>query len=123
VGYSPKFPDLDFLHAALLLTRVVSKPGGNRVCLDLGYKAVSPDNPSPRVQLIEPADAVAVVHNEEHLAIDTGRAGELTVGDALYGIPYHICPTCALHREAVVVENGRATGRWAVVARDRMITV
>jgi D-serine deaminase-like pyridoxal phosphate-dependent protein len=66
-GYSSKFADLDFLHAALLVTRVISKPSGNRLCLDLGYKAVAPDNPSPRVQLLDPADAVAVVHNEEHL--------------------------------------------------------
>src|SRR5207247_1232053 len=68
IGYSTKFPDLDFLHAALVLTRVVSKPGGNRVCLDLGYKAVAPDNPQPRVQLLDLADAVTAVHNEEHLA-------------------------------------------------------
>ncbi|HEV3004092.1 MAG TPA: D-TA family PLP-dependent enzyme [Pirellulales bacterium] len=122
-GYSTKFADLDFLHAALVLTRVVSRPGGNRLCLDLGYKAVSPDNPAPRVQLLDPSDAVAVVHNEEHLAVETHRAGDFSVGDALYGIPYHICPTCALHREAVVVENGRAVGRWAVAARDRKITV
>jgi D-serine deaminase-like pyridoxal phosphate-dependent protein len=123
VGYSTKFADLDFLHAALLLTRVVSRPSGNRLCLDLGYKAVSPDNPAPRVQLLDPSDAVAVIHNEEHLAVETSRANEFAVGDALYGIPYHICPTCALHREAVVVENGRALGSWSVAARDRKITV
>jgi D-threonine aldolase len=122
-GYSTKFADLDFLHAALVLTRVVSKPVGNRLCLDLGYKAVAPDNPQPRVQFLDPADAVAVIHNEEHLAIETNRAGDFAVGDVIYGIPYHICPTCALYREAVVVENGRAVGRWAVAARDRMITV
>ncbi len=33
-GYTAGLPDMDFLHAALLLTRVVSKPGGTRVCLD-----------------------------------------------------------------------------------------
>ena len=41
--------------AAVLLTRVVSKPGGQRVCLDLGHKAVASENPHPRVQLIRPA--------------------------------------------------------------------
>ena len=30
------------------------------------------------------------------------------MGDALYGVPYHVCPTVALHREAVIIENGRA---------------
>lgn len=123
VSYAGKFPDLEFLPAALLLTRVVSKPGDNRLCLDLGYKAVSPDNPDPRVVLLEPADAKMVVHSEEHLAIETSRAGDYAVGDALYGVPYHVCPTVALHREAVIIENGRATQRWSVAARDRMLTV
>ncbi len=48
-SYATKFPDLDFVNAALVLTRVVSKPVEGRLCLDLGYKAVSPDNPDPRV--------------------------------------------------------------------------
>src|SRR6185436_281284 len=34
-GYASKLPDMDFLPAALLLTRVVSRPGANQLCLDL----------------------------------------------------------------------------------------
>jgi D-serine deaminase-like pyridoxal phosphate-dependent protein len=63
------------------------------------------------------------VHSEEHLAIETSRANQFSVGDVLYGVPFHVCPTVALHREAVVVENGRAVGRWTVAARDRMLTI
>ncbi|HVA49122.1 MAG TPA: D-TA family PLP-dependent enzyme [Pirellulales bacterium] len=122
-GYGTKFPDIDFLHAALLLTRVVSKPTADRLCLDLGYKAVSPDNPQPRVILLDVPDAVPVVHSEEHLTVETGRAGEFKVGDCLYGVPYHVCPTVALHREALVVEGGRVVNRWPVVARDRALTI
>lgn len=122
-NYGGQFPDLDFLPAALVLTRVISKPAGNRLCLDLGYKAISPDNPHPRVVLFEPADAKAVVHNEEHLVIETSHAGDYSVGEALYGVPYHICPTVALHHDAVIIENGRATQRWNVAARDRMLTI
>ena len=51
-GYTAGLPDMDFLHAALVLTRVVSKPGGDRVCLDLGHKAVASEMPHPRVVLI-----------------------------------------------------------------------
>ncbi|HEY2953032.1 MAG TPA: D-TA family PLP-dependent enzyme, partial [Verrucomicrobiae bacterium] len=40
-GYSTRLPDLDFLPAALLLTRVISKPGAGRLCLDLGHKSVA----------------------------------------------------------------------------------
>lgn len=121
VNYGTKFPDLDFQPAALLLGRVISKPGPHRLCLDLGYKAVSPDNPYPRVELLGLADVALVNHSEEHLAIETPTAAGLAVGDPVWGVPYHVCPTVALHREAVVVENHRAVGRWQVLARDRML--
>jgi len=123
VSYASKFPDLNFVNGALVLTRVVSKPGTGRLCLDLGYKAISPDNPDPRVQLLDLPDAKMVVHSEEHLVVETARADEFAVGQPLYGIPWHVCPTCALYSEAVVVENGHAHTRWKVQARDRLLTV
>jgi D-serine deaminase-like pyridoxal phosphate-dependent protein len=122
-GYGGKFPDLRFQYAALLLTRVVSKPAGNRLCLDLGYKAVAPDNPDPRVVLIGIEQAQTIVHNEEHLTIETPRASSFEVGDTLYGVPYHVCPTVALHREAITIRNHRADGSWRVAARDRSLTI
>jgi len=122
-SYQTKFPDLDFVNAALVLTRVVSKPAQDRLCLDLGYKAVSPDNADPRVVFPELSEAKMIVHSEEHLAIETPRANEYAVGDVLYGVPFHICPTVALYEEAVVVENGRAVDHWRVVARDRKLTI
>jgi D-serine deaminase-like pyridoxal phosphate-dependent protein len=122
-GYSTNLPDLDFLPAALLLTRVVSKPGENRLCLDLGHKAVASEGPHPRVHLIELPEAKFVAHNEEHLVVETERAASFAVGDALYGIPWHVCPTVALHSEAIAVTNGRATDRWKVVGRARRLTI
>lgn len=122
-GYTTKLPDMDFLVAALLVTRVVSKPGGHRLCLDLGHKAVAAENPHPRVRLLGLDDATAVGHSEEHLVVETSHAPHLDVGGVIYGIPWHICPTVALHSEAVVVEDGRVTGRWPIAARARRITV
>ena len=37
-------PDLDFAPAVVVLTRVVSRPAQNRLCLDLGHKAVASEN-------------------------------------------------------------------------------
>ena len=122
-GYSAKFKDLDFLHAALVLTRVVSKPGGNRLCLDLGHKAIAAENPHPRVQFFNLPDAVALAHSEEHLVIESRRAGEFAVGDCLYGVPRHVCPTVALYSEAVVVGDGRCDKTWKIEARGRRLTV
>jgi D-serine deaminase-like pyridoxal phosphate-dependent protein len=122
-GYARKLPDLDFLPAAVLLTRVVSKPTATRLCLDLGHKAVASEMSHPRVVFLDLDDATPVVHSEEHLVIETPQADAFPVGAHLYGIPWHICPTVALHHEAVVVRNARAEERWKVAARVRALTI
>lgn len=127
-GYGGTLEDLEFLPAALVLTRVVSKPCGNRVCLDLGQKAIASENPHPRVVLYTPHAETPLVarfvgHSEEHLVLETADADALAVGDPLYGVPWHICPTVALHAEAVVVRDGRAADRWPIDARSRRLSI
>ena len=118
-----QFPDLNFQHAALVFTRVISKPGDNLICVDLGHKAIASENPHPRVTLLGLEDAKAILQSEEHLVLETPLAGNYKVGDCIYGIPRHICPTVALYMSAVVVENQRATTTWRITARDRKITI
>jgi D-serine deaminase-like pyridoxal phosphate-dependent protein len=123
-NYSQMFPDLRFTPAALLLTRVISRPTANRVTLDLGYKAVASDPPAGN-RLSFPAilDAKAVLQNEEHLVLETSQASKYQPGDELLAIPRHVCPTSALHREVFVIRNGQLSERWLVAARDRFLTV
>jgi D-serine deaminase-like pyridoxal phosphate-dependent protein len=121
ISYATKFPDLKYEFAAVLMGRVVSKPGGNRLCIDLGYKSVSPDNATLRVQLLDVPDVQVLGQWEEHLTIETPAAANYSVGDVVYGVPYHVCPTVALHREAYTVRSGRVDGTWSVVARDRRL--
>ena len=124
VGYRDAFPDLKFTPATLLLTRVISCPTPTRITLDLGYKAVSGDQPEGRrLELPDLPDARQVLQNEEHLCVETERAGDFQPGDELLAIPRHICPTTALHRQVVVVTGGKVTDRWDVVARDRQLTI
>ena len=122
-GYTATLPDLPFVPAVALLTRVVSKPGPNRLCLDLGHKAVAAENPHPRVVLFGLEDATAVGHSEEHLVLETDRAANFPVGSVLYGVPWHVCPTVALYNDAVVVREGRADGCWQVAARARTLSI
>lgn len=122
-GYAERYPDMPFEIAAALLTRVVSKPGANRLCLDLGHKAVAAENPLPvRARIEEIPDAVLVMQSEEHLVIETSRAAEFSIGQPLKALPKHICPTVALYSEAVLVENGVATERLPIRARARCLT-
>jgi len=121
-GYSANYADLDFLLAATLLTRVISRPGDGRLCLDIGHKSVASEMPHPRVVFPALPDAQTVAHNEEHLVIETSLADEYPVGSALIGIPWHICPTIALHETVQVVRDGRVADEWTVEARRRRLT-
>jgi D-serine deaminase-like pyridoxal phosphate-dependent protein len=122
-GYARMLPDLSFRHAAILLTRVISRPTPNRICLDLGYKAVASEMPHPRVVFPSLPRAVPVGHNEEHLVLETEEAGRLPPGSVLYGIPWHVCPTVALHSECHAVRGGGVIDVWPVTARARRISV
>lgn len=124
-GYGSKFADLKgLIPAALLVTRVISRPSPTRVTLDLGYKAVASDPPAgKRVILLDVPEHTAVLQNEEHLVIETTKPNEMTPGDVVFAIPTHICPTCAMHQRAYVVENGAVTGTWDIAGRDRVLTV
>jgi D-serine deaminase-like pyridoxal phosphate-dependent protein len=122
-GYGDKHPDLPFLPAAVLLARVISKPGQNRLTLDLGHKSVAPENPHPRVRFEELPDATPLMQSEEHLVLETERAHEFVVGQTLHGIPRHVCPTVSMHGEAVVIHQHRAVDTWPITARNRKINV
>jgi D-serine deaminase-like pyridoxal phosphate-dependent protein len=123
-GYGSKFTDMTFTPAALLLTRVISKPTPTRLTLDLGYKAVASDPPAgKRCILLNVPDYQAVLQNEEHFVVETPAASRFAPGAEVYAMPTHICPTCAMHRSAYVVEKGQVVGQWDIAARDRVLTV
>ena len=121
-GYRDAFPDLKYENAAVLLTRVISKPGIDCITLDLGYKAVAAESPHPRVQFIGLNDVETVLHSEEHLTLRTAEARRFNVGDCLYGIPRHICPTIALYDRSHVIRGGKLIDQWQVTARARKLT-
>lgn len=122
-GYSDSFTDMSFLHAAVLLTRVVSKPADDLLCVDLGHKAVASEMPHPRVKILGLDNYIFAGHNEEHLVIRTSEASKYKTGDVLYCIPWHICPTMDRHDFATVIINNEAVAQWKIEARKRKITI
>lgn len=123
-NYARKFPELGFTPAAFVLARVVSRPGPERITLDLGYKAICADPPAgQRCVFPDLPDARQVLHNEEHLVLETPLASRYQPGDLLLAIPAHVCPTCALYDFAYVVEGGRIVGRWEIPGRRRLAPV
>ncbi len=119
-GYGASFSDIGILPAAVLAARVISKPIGKFLCLDLGHKAIASEKPHPRVKFFGISDYKVENHSEEHLVISTENHAGFSVGQLIYGIPLHICPTMALHDQVYVVERGRVTGKWKVTARSRI---
>ena len=123
-NYEEAFPDLPFLPAALVVSRVISIVGENRICVDLGHKSVAAENPlSRRVHFLNAEDWQPVGQSEEHLVLETSGPRRFKVGDVLYGMPFHICPTSALYEKAYVVEDGNVKGVWETTARDRKISI
>ncbi len=121
VGYGDAYADLGFSIAIALLTRVISKPGGNRICLDLGYKAVASEMPLERRVSLPTLDVTEFDgHSEEHLVVETPRASEISLGQPFLAFPRHVCPTVALHSFATVVRQRHVTDEtWPVTVRDR----
>ena len=92
--------------------------------LDLGYKAIASDPPAgKRCILLNVPDYEPILQNEEHFVVGSPAAEKFKPGDVVYAVPTHICPTSALHKFAYVVEGGKVTGTWDIIARDRMLTV
>jgi D-serine deaminase-like pyridoxal phosphate-dependent protein len=123
-NYGGWFQDMgEFTPAALLLTRVISRPTASRVTFDLGYKAVCADPPAGKRCVLLDVKGEHVLQNEEHLVIETSDAERFKPGDVAYAMPSHVCPTCAMHQFAYVVENGQVVDKWEIASRDRMLTI
>ena len=119
-GYSSNFPDLPFEIAATVMSRVISKPSSNSICLDLGHKAVASEMQVAPVYFPQIPDATLVVHSEEHLVLESNLAHKFPIGTVLYGIPEHICPTVALHEQAGIVYHNELKTFWTIEARKRI---
>jgi D-serine deaminase-like pyridoxal phosphate-dependent protein len=123
-GYQDLCAEQHFSLAALVVCRIISLPGETKLCLDLGHKSVSSENElQKRVYFLNAPGLKFLSHSEEHLVAEAGAGHSYKVGDVLYGLPFHICPTCALYERALIAENNEVAGEWKIIARDKKISV
>lgn len=123
-GYGKEMLEQQFLPAALVVARVVSLPDDTRICVDLGHKSIASENVlDKRVTFLNTPDLKPVSHSEEHLVLEAGANHNYKVGDVLYGVPHHICPTVALYERAITIQNSKISGEWRTIARDRKINI
>jgi D-serine deaminase-like pyridoxal phosphate-dependent protein len=106
--------------AALVVSSVVSHPSPGRFTCDAGHKTVSADSGVPTCAVIGHPEFLPSKPSEEHLPVDT-RAGALlpSVGDLLYLLPKHICPTVNNFDYALSVIGGRIAAVERVTSRGR----
>ena len=123
-GYTDLCPEQKFLPAIVLVTRIISLPSPHKICTDLGHKSVAAENEiTRRVFFLNAEGLKPVGQSEEHLVLETNEGHPYKVGDVFYGLPYHVCPTVALYERVYTIENGRVTGEWKTVSRDRKISL
>jgi len=123
-GYQHSFPEEQFLSAALVVARIVSLPTDTTICIDCGHKSVASENElSKRIFFLNAPELKFVSQSEEHLVAEAGDGHSYKIGNVLYGMPWHICPTVALYERATTIENNIITGEWKNIARDRKINI
>jgi len=108
-GYEP---------AAVVVSTVVSHPRENYLTCDAGHKSVSADAGVPTCTVAGRPDLRPLKPSEEHLPIEVqGGGARPEIGDTLYLIPRHVCPTVNNFDEALIVSNGRIDSVERVTAR------
>jgi D-serine deaminase-like pyridoxal phosphate-dependent protein len=110
-GYAP---------AVLILARVVSRPHENMITCDAGHKSVSADAGVPTCVVVGHPELMPLGPSEEHLpmALEAGATGP-RVGEALYLLPRHVCPSVNNFDFALLVRDGQIESVEKVSARGR----
>jgi D-serine deaminase-like pyridoxal phosphate-dependent protein len=110
--------------AAVVVSTVVSHPTPGRVTCDAGHKSVSADAGVPTCEVLGHPGLQPHKPSEEHLPIDAPEGVKApAVGDYLYLVPRHVCPTVNNFDHALLVVDGKITGVERVTARGREVPV
>lgn len=121
VNYQTNLPEQEFKNAAVIVGTVISKPSASTLCVDIGYKSVSSENPlDKRLAILNDENLIPISHSEEHLVLENKGVHHYSLGETIYALPYHVCPTCALYDSVQVVNNNHEIyDTWLVEARNK----
>lgn len=123
-GYQQLLPEQNFVFAAIVLTRVISLPSEDLICIDLGYKAISSESPiGKRAFFLNDTELDPYSQSEEHLVLKAPLGHNYKIGDEIFVVPWHICPTVAMYNEAHIIENQNYQEKWKIDARGRELSI
>ncbi len=106
--------------AALILARVVSHPSPGIVTCDAGHKTVSVDAGVPTCVVVGHPELTPLSPSEEHLPMAVRQGAKAPeIGDVLYLLPRHVCPTVNNFDYALMVRDNKIESVEKVSARGR----
>jgi D-serine deaminase-like pyridoxal phosphate-dependent protein len=109
-----------YLPAAVVMTRVVSHPAPGMITCDAGHKTVSADAGVPTCVVLGHPALEPVAPSEEHLPMRVADSASVpAIGELLYLVPRHVCPTVNNFDDAVIVSGGKLIAVEPVSARGR----
>lgn len=109
---------LGYRPAALVLATVISHPLERQITCDAGHKSVSADAGVPTCAVVGRAGCHPLKPSEEHLPIEIAPGAPVpAIGEKLYLIPRHVCPTVNNFDQALMVRDGRIASVEPVTAR------
>jgi D-serine deaminase-like pyridoxal phosphate-dependent protein len=113
-------PEYGYLPAAVVMTRVVSHPASGMITCDAGHKTVSADAGVPTCAVLGHPELEPLVPSEEHLPMRVaGGSAVPAIGELLYLVPRHVCPTVNNFDDALIVSGGNLIAVEPVSARGR----
>ena len=107
-----------YVPAGIVLSTVVSHPTPRSITCDGGHKSVSADAGVPTCSVLGKPYLKPLKPSEEHLPIESLSDDSIpSIGEKLYLVPRHICPTVNNFDQALFVVDGRVLAVEPVTAR------
>lgn len=104
--------------AALVVSRVVSKPLAGIVTCDAGHKSVSADSGIPNCEVWNWPNLIPGKPSEEHLPLAVPENTKSPkVGEILYLLPKHVCPTVNNFSKAYLIRDNAVARLEPVTAQ------
>ncbi len=98
--------DLELTPAAVVVSRVISRPADDIVTCDAGSKAIAAEAGDPCAFVLGQPGLTPLTPSEEHLPLLVAGGRRPERGETLMLIPRHVCPTVNLAEEALLVDDG-----------------
>lgn len=113
-----QLPGYGYAPAVLVLSTVISHPLPDVITCDAGHKSVSADAGVPTCLVMGHPELTPLKPSEEHLPVrSAGSERAPAIGDKLYLLPRHVCPTVNNFDDALMIVDREIRSVETVTAR------